>query len=88
MVNRLPMLVLPHGRDQDGNAARIVAHGVGLALPPTASAMEIGDAAIRIMGDPAYAAAAGVLGDHVARETEQSDIVQQIEQLCRCPAFA
>lgn len=88
MVNRLPMLVLPHGRDQDGNAARIVARGAGLMLPPTASAMEIGDATVRIIGDPTFATAAKVLGDHVARETEQSDIVQQIEQLCRCRAFA
>ena len=88
MANRLPMLIIPHGRDQNGNAARIVAHGAGLALPPAASAVEIGGAATRLLGDPAYAAAARLLGDHVAREIEQSDIVQQIEQLCRRPAFA
>lgn len=88
MVNRLPMLVIPHGRDQDGNAARIAAHGAGLVLTPATSAMEIGDAAARLLCDPTYAAAARLLGDHVAREIEQSDIVQQIEQLCRSPAFA
>jgi len=85
MVNRVPLLVLPHGRDQDGNAARIAAHGAGLMLPPTASAAQVGEAAARIIDDPAFANAARILGDHVARETDESDVVQQVEQLCRCP---
>lgn len=88
MVNRLPLLVIPHGRDQDGNAARIAAHGAGLTLAPTASGKDIGDAAARILREPAFRTAAEILGDHVARETEQSDIVQQIERLCDLRIFA
>ena len=37
LVNRVPMLVLPHGRDQNDNAVRITERGAGLSLMPDAS---------------------------------------------------
>lgn len=82
MVNRLPMLVIPHGRDQDGNAERIVAHGAGLMLPPTATASEIRKAAMQLLDSAAFAAAARRLGNEVAREASESRIVHEIESLC------
>lgn len=87
MVNRLPLLVMPHGRDQDGNAARIEAHGAGLSLPPSASVSEIGEAARRLLSDSELKYAAWALGEAVARETRESRIVEELEELC-CPTFA
>ena len=87
MVNRLPMLVMPHGRDQDGNAARVAAHGAGLTLAPSASADEIGDAVKRLMADTGFARAARELGDRVETEMQESDVVGELEDLC-CRAMA
>jgi len=87
MLNRLPMLVIPHGRDQNGNAARVAAHGAGLVLPPTALADEVAAAAGRILSEPAYAAAARMLGDKVAQDMEEGDVVLEVErQCCLAPA--
>src|SRR5207302_7231687 len=37
LVNGVPLLILPMGRDQGDNAARVDSKGAGLQLPPTAS---------------------------------------------------
>jgi len=82
MLHKLPMLVIPHGRDQDGNAARIAAHGAGLMLPPSAGSDEILGALKRLLDEPAFAEAARRLGDAVACEVEASSIVVELEALC------
>ena len=87
MASQLPMLVLPHGRDQDGNAARIAAHGAGLALPPTAATDEITRALATLLSDPAYADNARRLGAAVQREMAESDVVAVLEGLC-CREYA
>jgi MGT family glycosyltransferase len=86
MVHRLPMLVMPHGRDQEGNALRVSAHGAGLMLSPAASMEEIREAAEQLLREPAFAAAARTLGEEVAREAKESDIVHQVERQC-CPVL-
>jgi MGT family glycosyltransferase len=83
MVHKLPMLVIPHGRDQDGNAARIVAHGAGLMLPPSAGTGEIHAALSRLLDDPGYREAAALLGEKVGREMSECDIVAELEGLCQ-----
>ena len=35
LINGLPQLILPNGRDQGDNAARVEVKGAGLRLPPT-----------------------------------------------------
>jgi MGT family glycosyltransferase len=82
MVNHLPMLVIPHGRDQDGNAARITAHGAGLTLPPTATSAQIHEALSNLLQDGAFGEAARRLGEAVAREMRTSDVVRELEELC------
>src|SRR5262249_11217279 len=37
LINRLPMLVIPHGRDQNDNAVRVTHRRAGLSLPPSTS---------------------------------------------------
>ena len=41
LANKLPALVMPQGRDQSGNAEKLMAHGAGLALPPNADSATI-----------------------------------------------
>jgi MGT family glycosyltransferase len=87
IMHDLPLLVVPLGRDQDGNAARVEAHGTGIMLSPTASAAQIHDAAMRLLSEPAFAAAAARLGEAVRLEADESDIVGEVERLC-CRAWS
>lgn len=87
MVNRLPVLVMPHGRDQDGNAARIAEHGAGLVVPNDAGTAEIAAAAARLLEEPRFAASARRLGEAVAREMAESPVVEELEALC-CRQYA
>jgi MGT family glycosyltransferase len=88
LSHRRPTLVVPHGRDQNDNAVRVTERGAGLSLPPTASVEAIREALVRLLGEPAFAAAARRLGDAVARETEDSRVVERLEGLARAPAAA
>jgi UDP:flavonoid glycosyltransferase YjiC (YdhE family) len=83
IVHKRPMLVIPHERDQDGNAARIVAHGAGLMLPPAATAGDILQALSSLLDDPAYREAAERLGDAVEHEMRDCDVVAELEALCQ-----
>ena len=47
----VPCLCFPNGRDQDDNAARVEALGLGRALSPDATPPEIGDAAMALGPD-------------------------------------
>ena len=49
----VPVLCLPNGRDQDDNAARIEALGLGRKLGPEAAPAEIRDAATSMIADTA-----------------------------------
>jgi MGT family glycosyltransferase len=53
----VPCLCLPNGRDQDDNAARVTALGLGRALPPDAAPAEIGAAVMGMLDDAALRAA-------------------------------
>lgn len=87
MLHDLPMLVIPHGRDQDGNAARIAAHGAGITLPPGADRTALARALERLLNDRDFRVRAAALGSEVRRETEQSPVVAALEELA-CPAYA
>jgi len=81
-----PMLVIPHGRDQNDNAVRVTARSAGLALPPTASTAEIRAALARLLDDPTFARAAAGLGEAVARDVARSPVVKILERLAEAPA--
>ncbi|XUJ33312.1 glycosyltransferase [Bradyrhizobium japonicum] len=63
LVNGLPQLILPMGRDQAANAARVEAKGAGLQSPPTASEAEIAAAVNRLIAEPQFRKAARLLGE-------------------------
>lgn len=82
LMNGLPMLVIPHGRDQNGNAARVVAHGAGLMLPPTAETDEIRGALSVLLQDQAYNEGAIRLGKAIKHDMHSCDVVAELEALC------
>ncbi|MFL5281294.1 MAG: glycosyltransferase [Rhodopila sp.] len=79
LINGLPQLILPNGRDQDGNAARVVAKGAGLRLPPTASGAEIATAVNRLVREPRFRAAARRLGDAMKADMDALTVVHEME---------
>lgn len=83
LMHRLPMLVIPHGRDQADNAVRVTERGAGLALERTATTQEIRTALARLLGDPSFRSAAQKLGDDVAAEARASTLLEDLEALAR-----
>src|SRR5258708_34017897 len=81
LVNGLPQLILPMARDQAGNAARVVAKGAGLLLPPTASEAEIAATINRLITDPQFKAAARRVGDAINADIDRSGLVEEMEMI-------
>jgi MGT family glycosyltransferase len=79
LANRVPMLVIPHGRDQNDNAVRVTERGAGLSLMPGASVQAIRTACTRLLGEPQFRSSARRLGDLVAGDAERSTLVQEVE---------
>jgi UDP:flavonoid glycosyltransferase YjiC (YdhE family) len=81
LINGLPQLILPMGRDQDANAARVEAKGAGLRLPSTASEAEIAAAVNRLIGEPQFKLAAGLLGEAMKADIDRSGLVDEMEAI-------
>ena len=98
LVHHRPMLIIPHGRDQNDNAVRVTERGAGLVLQRDADVAALRAAIRRLLAEPAFAAAARALGAEVAREAAESPVVKVLEQQtsrtpapspdCRCVAVA
>ena len=81
LIHRVPMLVLPHGRDQGDNAVRVTERGAGLSLAPTASSDGMRAALRRLLVEPSFRLAARRLGDAVAQEVGSSRVIEELEAL-------
>jgi len=81
LVNGLPQLVLPMGRDQGANAARVEAKGAGLRLPPTALEAEIAAAVDRLIIEPQFKTAARFLGKAIRIDIDRSRLVSEMETI-------
>jgi MGT family glycosyltransferase len=79
----VPLVVLPLGRDQLDNAARVQHHGAGLRLKPKASAGQIAAALRRLLDEPAFRESARRLQSAIAAETEEDRAVAELEELGR-----
>ncbi|MEJ1937912.1 nucleotide disphospho-sugar-binding domain-containing protein, partial [Nostoc sp. NIES-2111] len=77
----LPLLCMPMGRDQNDNAARVVARGAGLRLPETASAGEIRSALLALLEDPGFRRAATQLGRAVRFAEPPDELETALEDL-------
>jgi MGT family glycosyltransferase len=85
LLNRAPMLVIPHGRDQNDNAVRVTERGAGLSLMADAPVAAIRAACERLLSDSSFRAAARRLGDLVAADAENSSVVRELESAAAEP---
>jgi UDP:flavonoid glycosyltransferase YjiC (YdhE family) len=83
LMSRKPILVIPHGRDQNDNAVRVTERGAGLSLLLDASIESIRAAGERLLREPSFREAAIRLGDLVIADAENSTIVQELESIAR-----
>jgi UDP:flavonoid glycosyltransferase YjiC (YdhE family) len=81
LVNGVPLLVIPMGRDQGDNAARVVARGAGLALTDSASEEEIVSAVGRLITEPQFKAAAAQLGKAIAPDVSSPVFATEMEAI-------
>jgi UDP:flavonoid glycosyltransferase YjiC (YdhE family) len=81
LVHERPMLIIPHGRDQNDNAVRVTSRGAGLGLTADASVEAIGSAVGALLREPSFAAAAAALGKQIAKEARDSPVVELLENL-------
>ena len=81
LINGLPLLILPMGRDQGANAMRVEAKGAGLRLPPTASEAEIASAVRRLTTEPHFRASARRLGQAIRADIDASILVRELEAI-------
>lgn len=79
LVHGVPLLCLPMGRDQDDNAARVVARGAGLRLRPSARPSRIAAALRRLLDEPGFRTSAGRLGRIIADDVAAERAVAELE---------
>lgn len=77
----VPLLCLPHGRDQGDNAARVVFHGAGLRISRNAGAARIRAAVSRLLDDPSYRTAAARMADVFASADGAARAADELEAL-------
>ena len=77
----IPMVCMPMGRDQHDTAARVVHHGAGVRLRPTASVARIRSAVEAVLGDGRFEANAARLASAIADEHRTVNIASEIEAL-------
>jgi UDP:flavonoid glycosyltransferase YjiC (YdhE family) len=82
----LPQLVMPLGRDQPNNAARVVDRGVGLALEPAATADAIARAVEQLLEDTGVAHRAAELGAIIRADAEGTTVVEHLEDMVAHPS--
>lgn len=74
----VPLLCMPMGRDQNDNAARVVAKKAGIRIPPFALAAEIRSEIQKLLTDPEYRRNAETLGKVLRRDFENSVAVEKL----------
>lgn len=81
LVHGLPMLVIPHGRDQVDNAARVTHRGAGLAVDSSASVAKLRVALERLLNEPGFTASAVALGQRIRNEAAGYCVASRLEEL-------
>jgi MGT family glycosyltransferase len=79
LIAGVPLVVVPLGRDQPDNAARVVYAGAGIRLRKNASVSALRAAVARVIDDPGYRAAAGRMAGRLAAERDDNLVVDELE---------
>ena len=82
ILHGVPVVCLPMGRDQADNSARIVQHGAGLRLPPTASARRIRTALTTLLMTPSFNENARKLGAAIRLEMDDGESAAHLLVTC------
>jgi UDP:flavonoid glycosyltransferase YjiC (YdhE family) len=77
----VPMVLLPHGRDQADTATRVTERGAGITLKRTAGCGAIASAVGRVLQNGTYRAAAQRLGDLIRRDARSHALVRELEEV-------
>lgn len=77
----VPLLCLPMGRDQNDNAARVVARGAGLRLSAKSSPKSIRNGVLEILESPRYRERAVEMGNVIAKDARNSSTTQILEEV-------
>lgn len=77
----VPMVLLPHGRDQGDTAVRVTARGAGIALKRTARPDAIAAALREVLQNPTYRASAQQLGESVRRDANDAALIGELEDI-------
>jgi MGT family glycosyltransferase len=81
LAHGLPIVVLPFGRDQKDNAARVEACGAGLWLPASASPRRIAHAVRRMIEQPTFREHAQRMAAAIARDVREDRAIAELEAL-------
>jgi len=77
----VPLLVLPHGRDQGDNAVRVTTRGAGLKLGRKAQPAAVAKAVRRLLDDPSFRAGSERLGASIRRDAASGALVAELESV-------
>jgi UDP:flavonoid glycosyltransferase YjiC (YdhE family) len=79
LIAGIPLVVVPLGRDQPDNAARVVYAGAGVRLRKNASARALRDAVARVIEDPRYRDGAARMASRLGAERDANLAIQELE---------
>jgi MGT family glycosyltransferase len=77
----VPLVMLPHGRDQSDTAARVVARAAGIAIARTATAQTIAETIRRVLEQESSRDSARRLGDMIRRDANSEALIRELEEL-------
>jgi MGT family glycosyltransferase len=77
----VPMVLVPHGRDQADTAARVTSRGAGITLRRTATPGEIADAVRQVLQNGQYRTSTQQLGDAVRRDANSDAVICELEDI-------
>ena len=81
LAKGVPQLVIPIGRDQVDNAARVQWHGVGLSIKPKSAPTRIAHAIDQLLDDASYRTAAQNIGRNIQHEIATNTGINELEAL-------
>ncbi len=79
LAHGLPLVCMPMGRDQDGNARKVTHHGLGLKLDSKAKAGKISKAISTILRDPSYAKNVRTMQQHILADARNHIDIKELE---------
>ncbi len=81
LASGVPLICIPIGRDQPGNAARVVYRKAGLRLKQNANATDIRKAIEKIINDNSYRENAQRLGKIIEQDAQNATGIRELEEV-------